>query len=121
LKGFFKEHRVVSDYDDIFQVLKGLPPKRQVEHEIQLQQDVPLPNIGMYRLSILENAEINKQVQELIEQGVIRPSASPCGSPIILVPKKDGTWRMRVDFQALNKITDVCKTTFKKNKDYLNG
>jgi hypothetical protein len=37
LKGFFKEHRVVSDYDDIFQVLKGLPPKRQVEHEIQLQ------------------------------------------------------------------------------------
>ena len=42
--------RVVSDYDDIFQVPKGLPPKRQVEHEIQLQKDVPLPNIGMYRL-----------------------------------------------------------------------
>jgi hypothetical protein len=112
---------IVSNYDDVFQVPKGLPPKRQVEHEIQLQQDVPLPNIGMYRLSILENAEINKQVQELIEQGVIRPSASPCGSPIILVPKKDGTWRMCVDFQALKKITDVCKTTFKKNKDYLNG
>jgi hypothetical protein len=97
--------RVVSDYDDIFQVLKGLPPKRQVEHEIQLQQDVPLPNIGMYRLSVLENAEIKKWVQELIEQGVIRPSDSPCGSPIILVPKKYGTWCMCVDFRALNKIT----------------
>jgi hypothetical protein len=41
----------------------------------------------------------------LIEQGVLRPSASTCGSPIILAPKKDGTWRMCVDFQALNKIT----------------
>jgi hypothetical protein len=47
---------IVSNYDDVFQVPKGLPPKRQVEHEIQLQQDVPLPNIGMYRLSVLENA-----------------------------------------------------------------
>jgi hypothetical protein len=96
---------IVSNYDEIFQVLKGLPPKRQVEHEIQLQQDVPLPNIGMYRLLVLENAEIKKQVQELVEQGVIRPSASPCGSPTILVPKKDGTWHMCMDFRALNKIT----------------
>ena len=52
--------RVVSEYDDIFQVSKGLPPKWQVEHEIQLQQEVPLPNIGMYMLSILEKAEIKK-------------------------------------------------------------
>jgi hypothetical protein len=96
--------RIVSNYDEIFQVPKVLPPKRQVEHEIQLQQDVPLPNIGMYRLSVLENSEIKKQVQELVEQGVIIPSASPCGSPIILVPKKDGTWCMCVEFQALNKI-----------------
>jgi hypothetical protein len=83
--------RIVSDYDDIFQVSKGLPPKRQFEHEIQLQQDVPLPNIGMYRLSVLENAEIKKHVQKLIEQGFIIASDSPCGSPIILVPNKDGT------------------------------
>jgi hypothetical protein len=63
-----------------------------------LQKDVPLPNIGMHRLSILENVEIKKQVQDLIEQGVIIPSASPCGSPIIMVPKKYGTWHMFMDF-----------------------
>jgi len=48
--------------------------------------------------------EIKKQVQELLNQGVIRPSSSPCGSPIVLVPNKDGTWRMYVYYRALNKI-----------------
>ena len=52
--------KVVSDYDILFQEPKGIPPKREIEHEIYLQQDAPLPNIGMYRLSALENAEIKK-------------------------------------------------------------
>ena len=49
-------------YDILFQEPKGLPPKKEIVHYIILQQDVPLPNIGMYRLSTLENAEIKKQV-----------------------------------------------------------
>eukprot|EP00253_Pinus_taeda_P019565 PITA_19565 len=84
---------------------KGLPPKKEIVHDIILQQDVPVPNIGMYRLSALENDEIKKQVQELLEKGFIRPSTSPCGSPIVLVRKKDGSWRMCIDYRALNKIT----------------
>ena len=59
----------------------------------------------MYRLSALENVEIKKHVQEFLEKGFIRPSTSPCGSPIILVRKKDGSWRMCIDYRALNKIT----------------
>eukprot|EP00253_Pinus_taeda_P026350 PITA_26350 len=56
------------------------------------------------RLSALENAEIKKQIQELLEKG-FRPSISPCGFPIVLVRKKDGSWRMCIDYRALNKIT----------------
>jgi hypothetical protein len=98
-------YEVVNQYDEMFKEPKGLPPKRGIQHEIQLQQDCPLPNIGMYRMSVMENAEIKKQIQELLDKGVIVPSSSPCGSPIVLVPKKDGTWRMCVDFRALKKIT----------------
>ena len=50
--------KVVSEYDILFQEPKGLPPKREIVHDIFLQQDAPLPNIGMYRLSTLENVEI---------------------------------------------------------------
>jgi hypothetical protein len=49
--------------------------------------------------------EIKKQVQDLLDQGVIRPSSSPCGSLIVMVTKKDDTWRMCVNYRALNKIT----------------
>ena len=59
----------------------------------------------MYRLSALENAEIKKQVQELLDKGFIRPCTSPCESPIVLVRKKDGSWRMCIDYRALNEIT----------------
>ena len=59
----------------------------------------------MYCMSIIENVEITRQIKEILDKGIIRPSTSLCGSPIVLIPKKDGTWHMCVDFQALNKIT----------------
>jgi hypothetical protein len=90
--------KIISNYDDLFQEPSGLPPKREVEHEIYLKHDAPLANISMYRSSVLENEEINKQVQKFLDKGIIRPSSSPCGSPIMLVLKKDGMWRMCIDF-----------------------
>ena len=96
--------KIVLEYDVLFQEPQGLPPKKEIVHDIILQQDVPLPNIGMYRLSALENAEIKKHVQEFLEKGFIRSSTSPCGSPIVLVRKKDGSWRICIDYRVLNKI-----------------
>jgi hypothetical protein len=98
-------YEVVNHYDEMFQEPKGLPPKRGIQHEIQLQQDCPLPNIGMCSMPVMENDKIKKQIQDFLDKGVIMPSTSPCGSPNVLVPKKDGTWHMCVDFRALNKIT----------------
>ena len=57
---------IVANYDDIFQELSGLPPKREIQHEMHLQYDAPLPNVGMYRLSIVEMAYIKKKVQDYL-------------------------------------------------------
>jgi hypothetical protein len=51
---------VISNYDEIFQEPGGFPSKREIQHEIHIQQDVPLPNVGMHRISVVEMEEINK-------------------------------------------------------------
>ena len=95
----------MEEYKDIFTSTTGVPLQCQVKHSINLTLGVSLPNGPIYRRSVLENDEIKRQIQELLQKGHIRPSSSPCGSPIVLVQKKDGTWRLCIDYRALNKIT----------------
>jgi hypothetical protein len=52
-----------------------------------------------------ETKEIQAQVQALLDKGYIRVSLSPCVVPVILLPKKDGTWCMCIDCRAINNIT----------------
>jgi hypothetical protein len=63
----------------------------------------------------MENEEIRHQIQGLLQKGHIRPNSSPCRISIVLVQKKDGTWRLFIDYRSLNKIkpTNVWKTTSK--------
>ena len=68
---------VVSQHGEMFQEPNGLPPKRGIQHEIQLQQDVPLPNIGMYHISIMESLEIKNKIQEFLNKGIICPCTFP--------------------------------------------
>jgi hypothetical protein len=97
--------KVMEEYEDIFTSPVGVPLHCQVKYAIDLTPGTPLPNGPIYRCSVLENDEIKRQIQELLQKGHIRPSSSPCGSPIVLVQKKDGTWRLYIDYRALNKIT----------------
>ncbi|KAH0716684.1 hypothetical protein KY285_012715 [Solanum tuberosum] len=80
---------------------KGLPPLRGIEHQIDFVPGSQLPNRPAYR----NNPEESKELQRQVEEGFVRESMSPCSVPVLLVPKKDGTWRMCVDCRTINKIT----------------
>lgn len=72
--------------------------------KIKLNSDVPVYSHPR-RLSFKEKQEVQKTINDLLEQGIIRPSESPYASPIVLVRKKSGDLRMCVDYRALNKLT----------------
>ena len=89
---------VLDEFKDVFQEPpKGLQPLRGIEHQIDFTQGSSLPNRPAYRTSSEEAKEIQKQMNELLEKGWVQHSMSPYAMPIILVPKKDGTWRMCID------------------------
>ena len=98
---------LLEEYKDVFpdDLPKGLPPIRGIEHAIDLIPGAPLPNKAAYRCNPEESKELERQVNELIERGYVRESLSPCAVPALLVPKKDGTWRMCVDSRSINNIT----------------
>jgi hypothetical protein len=98
---------ILQEYADVFpsDVPVGLPPLRGIEHHIDLILGAYLPNRAPYRTNPEETKEIQHQVQELLVKGYVRKSLSPCVVSVILVPKKDGSWRMCVDCRAINNIT----------------
>nr|GEU97585.1 putative reverse transcriptase domain-containing protein [Tanacetum cinerariifolium] len=83
----------------------GLPPARPVEFQIDLIPGATPVARAPYRLAPSEMKELSKQLQELFGKGFIRPSSSPWGAPILFVKKKDGSFRMCIDYRELNKLT----------------
>src|SRR4051812_44488293 len=97
---------LLKEYHDIFpDELPGLPPYRSVDHAIELVDGAEPPHRSIYALSQEELQILKKTLQELLDLGLIQPSKSPYGTPILFVKKKDGSLRMCVDYRALNKLT----------------
>ncbi|XP_031110384.1 uncharacterized protein LOC116014814 [Ipomoea triloba] len=100
-----KIEETLSEFSELFQEPKSLPPTRACDHTVSLIPN-PIPvNKGPYRYSFEQKNIIERMVDEMLQTGIIRPSSSPFASPVLLVPKKDSTWRFCVDYRALNAIT----------------
>jgi len=97
---------LVKEFEDVFQdPPKGLPPLRGIEHQIDFIPEASLPNRLAFRTNPAKTKDIQPQMESLITKGWVQDSMSLCVMPMILVLKKDGSWRMCTNCRAINNIT----------------
>ncbi|KAK8586224.1 hypothetical protein V6N13_130745 [Hibiscus sabdariffa] len=99
--------RLLDQFQDMMpsELPKQLPPKREVDHRIELVPNVEPPAKAPYRMASPELEELRRQLNELLDAGFIRPSKAPYGAPVLFQKKHDGSLRMCIDYRALNKLT----------------
>ena len=97
--------QLLNEFAVAFREPKGLPPVRDITHQIPLKPDSKPVQVRPYKYPHFQKAEIERLVAEMHQAGIIRDSTSPFSSPILLVKKKDGSWRFCIDYRALNAIT----------------
>jgi hypothetical protein len=100
-----EDHAVLKEFEDVFQEVPGLPPKRDIDFSINLMPGASPVSKIPYRMSTPELKELQLQLEELMKKGYICPSVSPWGAPVLFVKKKDGTLKLCIDFRQLNKVT----------------
>lgn len=96
---------LLVQYENVFSVPKGLPPTRLFDHRIPLLPNTPPINIKPYRYPYFQKTEMERLISEMLSDGIIRPSNNPFSSHVLLVKKKDGSWRFCVDYRAVNAVT----------------
>jgi hypothetical protein len=116
---------VVCEYPDVFpEELPGMPPDRDIEFVIELIPGTAPIAQRPYRMNPQELEELKKQLTDMLSKGLIRPSASPWGSRVLFVDKRDGTVWLCVDYRKLNEVTIKNKYPLSKIEDLfdqLNG
>ncbi|GJP69722.1 hypothetical protein CLOP_g722 [Closterium sp. NIES-67] len=102
-----KIKELLKEFQDILpdDLPNELPPYRTHQHEIVEEPGSKPTFRAPYRLSPTELTDTKKQIEYLLAKGLIRPSTSPYGAPVLFTPKPDGSLRMCIDYQALNKQT----------------
>nr|GFA08048.1 putative reverse transcriptase domain-containing protein [Tanacetum cinerariifolium] len=101
-----KDVLIVQNFPKVFlEDLLGLPPTRPVEFQIDLVPGAAPVARAPYRLAPSKMKELSEQLKELFDKGFIRPSSSPWEAPVLFVKKKDGSFRMCIDYRELNKLT----------------
>ncbi|KAL0430930.1 UNVERIFIED_CONTAM: RNA-directed DNA polymerase [Sesamum radiatum] len=99
--------KLLKEFEDVMpdELPRKLPPKRAVDHEIELVPGTKPPARAPYRMTQPELVELRKQLKDMLESGIIKPAKSPYGAPVLFQKKADGSLRMCCDYRALNKIT----------------
>ncbi len=112
---------ILDRYEEIIAdgIPRSPPLMREISNCIELILGSTLPNKAAYKLTPQQNEEMARQIEELLETGLIGKSLSPCAVPIVLAPKKEGTWRLYTDSRALKKITIRYRFSMPRIEDLL--
>ncbi|XP_041994863.1 uncharacterized protein LOC121744871 [Salvia splendens] len=96
---------VLEGFQGVFGTPVGMPPFRPFDHHVHLLPGTRPVNVRPYRYPYFQKNEIERQVKDMLDQGIIQRSNSPFSSPVLLIRKKDGTFRFCIDYRALNNAT----------------
>ncbi|GJP42730.1 hypothetical protein CLOM_g2266 [Closterium sp. NIES-68] len=112
---------LLKEFQDILpdNLPNELPPYRMHQHEIVEEPGSKPTLLAPYRLSPTTLIDIKKQIEYLLENGLIRPSTSPYSAPVLFTPKSDGSLRMCIDYRALNKQNIINKYPIPRIDDVL--
>ena len=97
--------RLREEFPEVFTEITRMPPPRDIDHAITLLPGAPIVNKRPYRYSFAQKNEIERLIKEMLAAGIIQHSKSPYASPILLVQKRNASWRICVDYRSLNKLT----------------
>ncbi|XP_047314445.1 uncharacterized protein LOC124918294 [Impatiens glandulifera] len=96
---------LLDDFSTLFQQPDGLPPTREHDHRIPLKEGTEAVCLHPYRYPALQKSEIENLINDMLERGIIRKSHSSFAAPVVLIRKKDLSWRMCIDYRRLNSAT----------------